>query len=59
MTRVTRLGLREATVGALIVTVVLGLVSDLLFVAALQFRPDWFADPALLVAGGSGSAELL
>ena len=55
----TRLGLREATVGALIVTVVLGLVSDLLFVAALQFRPDWFADPALLVAGGSGSAVLL
>jgi hypothetical protein len=46
-------------VGALTVTVVLGIVSDLLFVAALQFRPDWFEDPALLVTGGSASAELL
>ena len=53
------LTLRGATVGALIVTVALGIVSDLLFLAALQFRLDWFADPALLVAGGSASAELL
>jgi hypothetical protein len=53
------LTLRGATVGALIVTVALGLLSDLLFLAALQFRPDWFADPALLVTGGSASAELL
>lgn len=59
ITRETWLTLRGATVGALIVTVALGVVSDLLFVAALQFRPDWFADPALLVAGGSRSAELL
>ena len=50
---------RVAIVGALIVSVGLGIVSDLLFVAALQFRPDWFADPALLVGGGSSSAELL
>jgi len=57
--RETQLSPRVAIVGALIVTVGLGLVSDLLFVAALQFRPDWFADPALLVGGGSGSAELL
>jgi hypothetical protein len=41
------------------VTVVLGVLSDLLFLAALQVRPDWFSDPALLVAGGSASAELL
>ena len=53
------LTLREATVGALIVTVALGVVSDVLFVATLQFRPDWFEDPALLVRGGSASAELL
>lgn len=53
------LTLRRATVGALIVTVALGVVSDLLFLAALQFRPDWFADPALLVAGGPASADLL
>jgi len=59
MTRTTWLTLRGATVGALIVTVVLGVVSDLLFLAAFQFSPDWFADPALLVGGGSTSAELL
>jgi hypothetical protein len=53
------LTLRGATVGALIVTVGLGAVSDLLFLAALQFRPDWFSDPALLVAGGPASADLL
>ena len=53
------LTLRGATVGALIVTVALGVISDLLFLAALQFRPDWFSDPALLVAGGPASADLL
>jgi hypothetical protein len=53
------LTLRGATVGALIVTVALGVLSDLLFLAALQFRPDWFSDPALLVAGGPASADLL
>jgi hypothetical protein len=53
------LTLRGATVGALPLAVALGVLSDLLFLAALQFRPDWFADPALLVAGGSASAELL
>ena len=57
--RATWLTLRSATVGALMVTVVLGGLSDLLFLAALRFRPDWFADPALLVGGGSASAELL
>ena len=40
-------------------TVVLGTISDVLFVAAFQFRPEWFSDPARLVAGGSRSAELL
>jgi hypothetical protein len=59
LTQRARLTVREATVGALVVTVALGVVSDLLFVAALQVRPDWLADPALLVAGGSASAELL
>jgi hypothetical protein len=54
-----RLGIRQAAVGALVVTVVVGSVSDALFLAAFQFRPDWFADPARLVQGGSGSAELL
>jgi hypothetical protein len=53
------LTLRGATVGALTATVALGVVSDLLFLTALQSRPDWFSDPALLVAGGPASAELL
>ena len=59
LTLEARLTVREATVGALVVAVALGVVSDLLFVAALQFRADWFANPALLVAGGPASAELL
>jgi len=57
--REMRVSPRVAIVGALIVSLGLGLVSDLLFVAALQFRPDWFADPALLVGAGPGSAELV
>jgi hypothetical protein len=56
---VRRFGLREATFGALALMVVMGAISDLLYVAAFQFRPDWFANPGLLVAGGSASAELL
>jgi hypothetical protein len=57
--RETGFSLRVATFGALIVSLGLGILSDLLFVAALQFRPDWFANPALLVGGGPGSAELV
>lgn len=37
----------------------LGAVSTLLFVAAFEFRADWFADPALAVAGGRGGAAIL
>jgi hypothetical protein len=53
------LTLRGAAIGALMLTVVLGAISDLLFVAAFQFRPEWLSDPARLVAGGAPSAELL
>jgi hypothetical protein len=59
LTRETRSSPRVATVGALTVMLGLGLVSDLLFVATLQLRPDWFANPALLVGGGPASADLL
>jgi hypothetical protein len=38
---------------------VLGTASSVLFLAAFQFRPDWFAEPARLVSGGATSAELL
>ena len=51
--------LRGAAAVALIVTVILGAVSNVLFLAAFQFRWDWFADPALLVTGGARSGELL
>lgn len=51
--------LRAAAVAALLVTVILGAVSNLLFLAAFQFRRDWFDDPALLVTGGTRTGELL
>ena len=40
---------RAATIAAFLLAG-LGAVSTLLFVAAFQFRSDWFADPALVVA---------
>ena len=52
------LTLRVATVVALALTVGLGAVSNLLFLAAFQLRLEWFADPALAVAGGPASAGL-
>ena len=51
--------LRRAAAVAIALTVGLGTVSNLMFVAAFQFRVDWFLDPARLVAGGSTSPELL
>lgn len=50
--------LRVAAVAALILTVGLGALSTLLFLAAFRFRSDWFADPALVVTGGPTSAAL-
>jgi hypothetical protein len=50
--------LRQATVAALGLVVGLGALSNLLFVAAFQFRADWFADPALAVTGGPQTAAL-
>ena len=49
---------RVATVTAIVVQVGLGAVSNVLFIAAFQGRPEWFADPALVVTGGAVSAEL-
>ncbi len=49
---------RVATVTAIVVQVGLGAVSNVLFIAAYQGRPEWFADPALVVTGGSFTAEL-
>lgn len=51
--------LRGMAVGALVVTLVLGTISNLLFLAAFEFRLDLLADPAQMVAIRHGSAGLL
>lgn len=51
--------MRRAAIGSLLLTVGLGSVGGLLFLAAFQFRLEWFADPAPLVAAGPTAAELL
>lgn len=51
--------LRIAAVSALIVTVVLGMISNLLFLWAFEFRIDWFLDPARLLAAGPATPTLL
>jgi hypothetical protein len=51
--------LRTAAITALVVTVVLGMISNLLFLWAFEFRVDWFLDPAQLVAAGPASPTLL
>lgn len=52
-------GLRAAGIGALIVSIGVGLTSNLLFLAAFQFRIDWFLEPARMLGAGPTSAELL
>ena len=51
--------MRRAAIGSLLLTVGLGSVGGLLFLAAFQFRLEWFAEPAPLVAAGPAAAELL
>ena len=51
--------LRTAATAALVVTVALGAVSNVLFLGAFQFRRDWFDDPSLMVTGGAESAAFL
>lgn len=51
--------LRPILIGALLVHIGLGMASNLAFLAAFQFRVEWFIEPAGLVAGGPVSAELL
>lgn len=51
--------LRSIGVGALIVSLVIGMASNVLFLAAFQFRIAWFLDPTQILGGGSMSAELL
>ena len=51
--------LRRAAIGALVLTVALGMISNLLFLWAFEFRLDWFIDPARLVGAGPMSPALL
>ncbi len=51
--------LRRLAVGAIVVSLVIGLASGLLFFAAFRFRLDWFAQPALAINGGEATAAAL
>lgn len=51
--------LRTTALAALIASIGLGMTSNLLFLSAFQFRPEWFLDPARILSAGAMSAELL
>ncbi len=55
----TVLTLRRAGIAALLVSISAGMTSNLLFLAAFQFRLDWFLEPTLILGSGATSAELL
>lgn len=50
---------RQAAISALLVFFGVGGLAGILFLAAFQFRLEWFTDPSAMVAAGSASAELL
>jgi hypothetical protein len=51
--------LRATAIGALIAAIGVGMISNVLFLVAFQFRLDWFLEPAMVVGAGATSAELL
>jgi hypothetical protein len=51
--------LRRTGIAALVVSLSAGMISNLLFLAAFQFRLDMFLDPTLVLGAGAASAELL
>lgn len=51
--------LRRTAIAALLVSIGVGMASNLLFLAAFQFRLDWFLEPTLVLGAGAASAELL
>jgi hypothetical protein len=55
----TTLTTRAAGIAALSVSLVVGMTSNLLFLAAFQFRLEWFREPTQVLGGGAKSAELL
>jgi hypothetical protein len=50
---------RTAGIAALSVSLAFGMTSNLLFLAAFQFRLDWFQEPTRVLEAGAASAELL
>ena len=50
---------RTAGIAALSVSIGVGFASNVLFLAAFQFRLDWFRDPVRVLGAGATSAELL
>lgn len=46
-------------IGALLVSLGVGMTSNILFLAAFQFRMDWFPDPVRILGAGAGSAAFL
>jgi hypothetical protein len=50
---------RTAGIAAIGVSLALGMTSNLLFLAAFQFRLDWFLEPTRVPEAGATSAELL
>ena len=51
--------LRSVGIVALVVSIGVGMISNLLFLAAFQFRIDWFLEPTRMLGAGATSAELL
>ncbi len=51
--------LRTAAISALVVTLVLGMISNVIFLWAFEFRLDWFLDPAQLIEAGPATPGLL
>jgi hypothetical protein len=50
---------RPAGIAALFVSIVGGMTSNALFLAAFEFHLDWFREPTQMLGGGATSAELL
>ena len=55
----SRLTTRTAGIVALTVSLVVGMTTNLLFLAAFQSRLDWFREPTQVLGAGATSAELL
>ena len=51
--------LRTVGIAALLVSLSVGLTSNVLFLAAFDFRIDWFREPTRLLGAGPQAAELL